>query len=145
MKKGNINGLDRAMKPWEASTDGHHSVSERFREQRILKGRCVHLLPGRRDPGPGILPGLAPSLPTPAVSPGAPAMQTEVGLLPTCPFAAMLSAVSCLHKVLDFTQGSNILSSGQCIMTGVDQGFAMSVLLTCWARSFCCGGRPVHR
>lgn len=70
-------------------------------------------------------------------SPRVPTTQKKVGLLPMHPFAAMLNAVSCLHRVLYFTQDSNILSSRQCIMTGINQGFATSGLLMFWARSLC--------
>ena len=52
-------------------------------------------------------------------------MQTRVGIRPVGPFAAVLSTVSCLHKILYFIQGNYVLSSRQCTMNGLAQGFAI--------------------
>lgn len=59
-------------------------------------------------------------------------MQTTVGRLPQGPFAVMLSAVSCLHKILYFSQGSN--TSKQRTLTGLAQGLTTSALFAFGAR-----------
>lgn len=63
----------------------------------------------------------------------APVVQTMVGRLPQGPFAAMLSAMSCLHIILYFiVKGATY--SKQRTLTGLAQGLTTSALSAFGAR-----------